>query len=561
MLHPSDPATEDASHDVLIAGGGLAGLCLAIQLKRAEPQLSVAVFDRREHPAPPCAHKIGESSVEVGSHYFQQVLGLDSLLAEELPKFGLRFFFSSDDNRDIAQRFELGPHHFLSVPSFQIDRGRFENGLVDRCRELGVELSFEARVEDIELGTGGALHQMRVVDADTERTLRAPWLVDAAGRANLLKRKLGLTRRSPHDVNSAWFRLDHRIDVDDWSEDADYGSRCGEGRWLSTNHLLGDGYWIWLIPLGGDRTSIGLVVDQSAHPFSDIHRFDLLMSWFAEHEPQLAASIAPHLDKKMDFLVLKHFSHACKQVFSPDRWCISGEAGFFGDPFYSPGSDFIAMSNSFVSDLILRERAGEDVSELCGAHERTYASIYSTVMTIYQKQYPIMGNARVMSLKILWDFTMYWGGIALLFNHGKICDREFSERAQDTMAAFAGLGFGMQRFLRRWDELDSSRTSRPTGFIDYSSIDFLGALNAKLLEPAGDDALLTQLEDNLRLARELDQEIRAFGARVQPELAGSLTPEPPQTRRLGPIFELLFGDVQRLTDSDARLPKLPKIRL
>ena len=52
-------------------------------------------------------------------------------------------------------------------------------------------------------------------------------------------------------------------------------------------------------------------------------------------------------------------------MYSPDRWALIGEAGLFTDPFYSPGSDFIAMGNDYVVDLVRRERNGDDV----GAHQ------------------------------------------------------------------------------------------------------------------------------------------------------------------------------------------------
>ena len=60
----------ETMHDVLILGGGLAGLTLSMQLKQAMPGLDVRVVERRSHPAPAAAHKIGESSVEIGAHYF-----------------------------------------------------------------------------------------------------------------------------------------------------------------------------------------------------------------------------------------------------------------------------------------------------------------------------------------------------------------------------------------------------------------------------------------------------------------------------------------------------------
>ena len=42
-------------------GGGLAGLSLAIQLKRQRPETSVLVSDKRAEPAPDAAFKVGDN--------------------------------------------------------------------------------------------------------------------------------------------------------------------------------------------------------------------------------------------------------------------------------------------------------------------------------------------------------------------------------------------------------------------------------------------------------------------------------------------------------------------
>ena len=80
--------------DVAILGGGLAGLTLAIQLKQRDPSLAVAVIERRSHPVREAAFKVGESTVEIGAHYFAHVLGFrEHLETLQIRKFGFRFFF------------------------------------------------------------------------------------------------------------------------------------------------------------------------------------------------------------------------------------------------------------------------------------------------------------------------------------------------------------------------------------------------------------------------------------------------------------------------------------
>src|SRR5438128_6712435 len=85
-------------YDVAILGGGLAGLTLAIQLKRSRPETSVFVAEKRAEPAPDAAFKVGESSVENGAYYYRVKCGMAEYLEKEhLRKAGLRYFWPAGD--------------------------------------------------------------------------------------------------------------------------------------------------------------------------------------------------------------------------------------------------------------------------------------------------------------------------------------------------------------------------------------------------------------------------------------------------------------------------------
>jgi len=527
----------DNEYDVLIMGGGLSGLTLAIQLKRQLSQLRILVVEKMTHPVPEAAHKVGESSVEIASHYFEQVLGLKTQLDNELPKLGLRFFYSDKDNQAIEKRFELGPHHFPEAKSYQIDRGRFENALAELCVDLGVEFLDNAKVKTIDLAKFA--NQLTILQNEQTQRVKGTWLVDATGRMSLLKRKLKLAKPAYHDVNASWFRINHEISIDDWSDNTEWKNRVKAPRRLSTNHLMGHGYWVWLIPLASGATSIGIVADAKIHAYKEINTFERAQEWLKKHEPQCAKVVEQHIEKFQDFLTLKHYSHNCKQMYSSDGWAITGDAGVFLDPFYSPGSDFISLNNSFITDLIVKQQTGEEISVRTQQHEKLFRTLFLAFSPVYEDQYPIMGNAKVMSIKIIWDYTLYWSGVALLFFRNKFCDVEFMQKASASLQKIYHTNLQMQQFLRHWVEVDESSATKRDIFINYSEISFLQQLNKELLDELSDDDLEIKLGQNMQLIHNVANEIYAEACADFADLESYAPEVKSDARYLNDVFQLM----------------------
>ncbi|QJW84162.1 halogenase [Ramlibacter terrae] len=500
MTFFTEPAPAGAG--VLLLGGGLAGLSLALQLRLRFPELPITVLERRRHPVPLAAHKVGESTVEIGAHYFSEVLGLKPhLQADQLKKFGFRFFFN-DRRPDVDGVTELGASTFLSTPAYQIDRGIFENHLGTLARERGIAFPDGATVKTVDLADPkrrDSLHTVGYEQDGEVRTLQARWLVDASGRAGLLKRKLGLAEANDHQANAVWFRIDDRLDINDWSGDAGWLARCNPpNRWLSTNHLCGDGYWTWLIPLASGSHSVGIVCDAKLHPLETMNTFDKAMDWFAVHQPQLHGELEKRRGKLQDFAFFRHFSYGCKQVFDGrGRWALTGEAGLFLDPFYSPGSDFIAISNGFITELVAQDVAGRPVAMYADIYQSIYFQLYRNMLPMYTGQYRIFGNAEVMPLKVLWDYTYYWGVMCQLYYQGKLTDVSAMSRLQKPLAAVQGLNVAVQDFVRRWDE--AGREPDVPRMFDRASLPRFAELNRSLTDTLDPQAFADRLRHNLEL--------------------------------------------------------------
>lgn len=502
---------------VVILGGGLAGLSLAIQLRRQTPDLDILVLERRRHPVPPAAHKVGEALVEIGADYLATVLGLaDHLLEHQLKKFGFRFFFC-DRREDVDQALELGASRFLPTPSYQLDRGIFENFLGEHARSLGVRFLDGATVRGFDIGEGGAPHAVRYECGDEQLETTCRWLVDASGRAGLLKRKLDLTQTNAHDANAAWFRIGARIDIGEWSSQPEWQARCNPPlRWLSTNHLCGEGYWVWLIPLSSGSHSVGIVCEANQHPLEQMNTFDKALQWLHAHQPRLAREVQSHRELLQDFAFLRDFSYGCKQVFSGERWALTGEAGVFLDPFYSPGSDFIAIANTYIADLILRDARGELIGGRAYVYQQLYFSFYESTLTLYQDQYALFGDPEVLPTKVIWDYAYYWGILCQFFFQRRLTDVSSLARLSSELNCCKTLNAAMQKFMREWSALSAKRNSAI--MLDQAALAWFEDLNRGLRDELDEAGFCARIKEHTALLSSLAHQIVARARKQFPVL-------------------------------------------
>ena len=485
--------------DVCIVGGGFAGLTLARHLRRRLPDLDVAVVERRRFPVPEAAHKVGESTVEIASHYLANGLGLkEHLERDQIRKFGLRLFFRGEKpiDRDLAAYDELGPSEALPIATYQLDRGRFENHLAMTWNEVG-ELRDGTAVRSVEVERGAHRVVLRDAGEGREKTLRCRYLIDASGRRGFLRRSRGTARSARHRQHAVWFRLQGPVDVDSLSADSDWLSRCsGElPRRASTIHFTGPGYWLWLIPLASGATSVGLVFDPARVALKEVRSRADLIRWLAREHPLVAAELAER--EALDHSFLSNYAVGNSHVFSEDGWAATGDASLFTDPFYSPGGDFIALANTYAVDLIARGFPPERVDN----YRRSYQAFFASTMLLYRGQYSGFGDRTLITAKTMWDYAFYWSIPAKLFFSGRLTDLAFMRRNESLLQRAASLHSGMQK-LFRLRAANGSRVGGEGRFHDHHAVPLFHELQNDLLEgvPEAADARLTRSVDGLQAA-------------------------------------------------------------
>jgi len=400
-------------YDVAIMGGAFSGAATALMLKRKYPAARVVIIEKTAE----FDRKVGESTTEVSSCYMTRILGLANYLGhEQLAKQGLRLWFCKSPDQRFDDCVEVGPRYSARVPTFQVDRAKLDTHMLECAIEAGCDLWRPAKVNQINLN-GAAGQSLNVTADGGERQINVRWLIDASGRATVLARKLGFFRPNlDHPINAVWARFTGVKDWDsyDWREKfRDYMDACRTSRSWATNHLMGHGWWCWIIPLRGGDVSAGIVYDSRIFKLPD--------------GPSVAERLYNHLlshpvgrEIFRDARAIEGDVHAfsalpyhAEQVCG-DGWACVGDAAGFIDPLYSPGLDFCSYTSSFVADLVARGLTGEDVNDRLQHYNTQYPIMYKSWFdSLYRDKYYYMGDAELMSAALLLDVASYYFGLVI----------------------------------------------------------------------------------------------------------------------------------------------------
>ena len=122
------------------------------------------------------------------------------------------------------------------------------------------------------------------------------------------------------------------------------GFGCSWIRDTATNHVIGDGWWSWWIPLKGGDMSVGVVFDQRIvdWPQDGGGVAERLKTFLMEHPVGREMLVDAELDEN-DVHWRKNLAYY-STTFAGDGFVLVGDAAAFMDPFYSPGMDWISFT-------------------------------------------------------------------------------------------------------------------------------------------------------------------------------------------------------------------------
>ena len=402
--NPSMPLLQDR-YDVVILGGAFSGASTAILLRRESPQLSVLIVERAEA----FDEKVGEATTEMSAMFLTRRLAMwHHLELEQLPKEGLRYWFSNAKVTGHANATEAGGVIRSTVPAFQLRRDALDEHLLATAVSEGAELLRPARALDVTIGDFD--HRVKVETAGEVKEISCRWLLDATGKLNFLGKKLGIIERNDeHPTAALWCRWKNIRHIDDLAvKNGLAGGNVGSRR-LATNHYTGYGFWIWVIPLGNGETSIGIVFDKR---LVDLHQSkdrpgDYVA--FLKAIPSLAELLDGGAEPRFeDLRFYSTLAYATNQYMG-NGWALLGDAAAFLDPYYSPGLDHASFTAEATAEIVREDAMGKDIKARIAEHNETFVrSYWRFFRAAYKDKYFYMGEADLLSAAALIDTAQYY---------------------------------------------------------------------------------------------------------------------------------------------------------
>ena len=109
-----------------------------------------------------------------------------------------------------------------------------------------------------------------------------------------------------------------------------------------------------------------------------------------------------------------------------------------------------------------------------------------------------MGDAQVLPVKVIWDYTYYWALLAPLFFAGKLTNLPLLRKLRPQFLRAAALNRAMQALLRDWGERNAPALAPRDGrLLDQYAIDWFHEMNRALNDPLDDDAFAARIDGNL----------------------------------------------------------------
>jgi len=379
--------------DVAIIGGGPSGSTAGTLLKKYNPNLKVGIFERETFPR----DHVGESQLPPSMRILHEMGVWDKVEAANFPvKVGATYRWGkSPELWDLefipADKYENEPRpaNFegqRQLTAFQVDRSIYDEILLDHAASMGCEVHEATKVAEVKR-EGDKVTGLILASGET---ISARYYIDASGTSGFLRRAMGVHVDFPPSLQN--------IAIWDYWQNAEWAIKIGvEGTRIQVLSLPYG--WIWFIPLGPTRTSVGLVVPAAYYKKTGKRPEDLYLQ--ALKDELIVADLMRNAVSEGKLHTTKDWSNLASRHYG-DNWFLVGESAGFADPIVSAGMNIAhATAREAAYTILELDRGGQDGTWLKEQFQRRQTHRINTHIRFADYWYT--ANAQFKDLK---EFTV-----------------------------------------------------------------------------------------------------------------------------------------------------------
>lgn len=336
--------------DVAIIGGGPAGATAGCILRKYNPDLRVCIFERETFPR----DHVGESLLPSISAILTEMGCWDQIEAAGFPiKVGATYrwgktpelwdfdFLSGVPFQDQPRPAEYSGQRVLTA--FQVDRARYDEILLDHAAQMGCQVRQGVKVARV-ARDGDRVERIRL---ESGEEVESRYYLDASGASGILRRAMGIRVDYPTNLRN--------IAVWDYWQNAEWAVKIGVGATRIQIMTLPYG-WLWFIPIGPTRTSIGLVVPAEYYKQTG-SKPEQIYSEAVRQDPIISSLIA-NAASEGKLQTTRDWSFLADRM-AGENWFLIGESAGFADPILSAGLTLTHHGAREAAYTVLESDRGE----------------------------------------------------------------------------------------------------------------------------------------------------------------------------------------------------------